>query len=398
MGIWDFIHGTVEVEITSAEPEKILSIASNKGIVLYEVFPKGGLKFRAIVLRKDYKKLIHLLSNHGDTIVVLKQRGLYWSLKGLRKRPVLLAGILIYFILVFYVPTRVLFIYVEGNQRVSTWQILDTAQNYGLSFGASRRELRSEKIKNVLLEAIPQLQWVGVNTKGCVATISVLEKNQVKYQMQDNGIKGIFASRDGIIREITVKSGNSLCSVGQAVRRGQLLVSGYTDFGIVMKAEAADAEVYAETTRTYETISPVEFHYRGAEQNTKKYYKLIIGKKLINFFESSSISDTTCVKMYKEYVMMLPGGFRLPVALVVETVKTCELSEHQELRMENFAWVEHHLSRYVQSQMIAGKILNANVTNELRDTVFYLHGNYACYEMISQARNEEITNVYGKAD
>ena len=218
------------------------------------------------------------------------------------------------------------------------------------------------------------------------------------HQARDNDVKGIFASRDGVIREMTVKSGNSLCSVGQAVREGQLLVSGYTDCGLVVKAETADAEIYAETNRIYEAITPVDYLYRGAEENTKKYYKLIIGKKMINFFDSSSISGTTCVKMYEEYAMVLPGGFRLPVTLIVETVRTGELSEMQVSQVEDFAWMEDRVSRYVHGQMTAGKIINATITNEHRDTVFYQHGNYACYEMISRARNEEITNIYGKTD
>ena len=40
--------------------------------------------------------------------------------------------------------------------------------------------IRSEKVKNSLLQRIPQLQWAGINTDGCVAVISVREKTAIK--------------------------------------------------------------------------------------------------------------------------------------------------------------------------------------------------------------------------
>ena len=88
-------------------------------------------------------------------------------------RPVLLAGLGILFLLAMYLPSRVLFIRVEGNMQIPDRQILAAAEECGIRFGASRREVRSEKVKNALLSSVPQLQWAGVNTAGCVATISV---------------------------------------------------------------------------------------------------------------------------------------------------------------------------------------------------------------------------------
>lgn len=398
MGLWESLSGTVQVEITSASPKHLLSAANDCGITLYEVVLTGELCIHAVLFRKDYQKLAQLVARRGEKISVLKRSGIYWSLAGLYKRPLLVTALIIYSILVFYLPTRIFFIRVEGNKSVTTWQILDTAQNYGLSFASPRREIRSEKIKNALLESLPQLQWAGVNTRGCVATITVLEKDEVPNENEPRGLGGIFASRDGVIRTMTVKKGNPVCNIGQAVQEGQLLVSGYTDCGLVVKAEVADAEIYAETSRNYETVAPTDYTYRDGDSEIKTRYSIIIGKKLINFFKSSRISDMTCVKMYKEYYLTLPGGFQLPAALIVETAISYPFSEKREAELEDFAWVEDDVNRYVRSQMLAGEITNAAVTQELRDNIYYQHGNYACYEMISQARIEEIKEDYGKTD
>ena len=59
---------------------------------------------------------------------------------------------------------------VEGNSAVASVDIIDAAQNAGLGFGASRRAVRSEKVKNALLASIPDLNLPysaqsGVNIK-----------------------------------------------------------------------------------------------------------------------------------------------------------------------------------------------------------------------------------------
>ena len=144
------------------------------------------------------------------------------------------------------VPGRVFFIEIEGNQQIPDRLILEVVQENGIQFGAVRRDIRSEKIKNILLEKIPQLQWVGVNTNGCVAVISVRER-QFENDSQEYSFGSIVASRDAIIQQITVLRGTQLCKVGQAVKAGEILVSAYKDYGISVKMTGAKAEIYGQT-------------------------------------------------------------------------------------------------------------------------------------------------------
>lgn len=390
MDLWQSINGMVTLRLTCADPPGTLTVIHNTGIVLHQVTMPDEMTLTVTVRRQDAGTLHRILKNKGVDIQRDGHRGLYWTLCSVLRRPVLLGGILILLALCAYLPTRVFFFRVEGNVTVPTRLILEQAAACGLDFGASRREVRSEKVKNALLEAVPQLQWAGVNTSGCVATISVRERALSSLQDPAGGVSSIVATRDGIIQEVTVTGGNAMCKVGQAVKKGQILVSGYTDCGISIRAERAKGEVYAVTERKMTACMPTDWAYRGENQTVTKKYGLIIGKKRINFYKGSGILDTECVKMYEEKFLTLPGGLQLPLAIVTEVWISYPPSSVSVSVDESSSKLTDLAQEHLQQAMIAGRILSKSETVSQEDGVLKLEGIYGCLEMIGKEQNEEI--------
>lgn len=390
--------GTVRVALTSADPAGALCAINQAGVRIFSAVQDGGLTVTLTVYRKDYKTLAGIAERRGEKLRLQRRQGLYWTVKRLLHRPVLLFGSAVLLWLVLFLPTRVLFVRVEGNAAVPTRQILEQADACGIGFGASRREVRSEKMKNALLEALPELQWAGVNTSGCVATITVRERSQVTQGGDTGGVSSIVASRDGIIRSCTVVKGNSLCRVGQAVRGGQVLVSGYTDCGNRIRATRSEAEIYAETRWDMDAVTPDTCQKRGVVQREVKKYSILIGKNRINLYNDSSILDSSCVKMYTENFLTLPGGFQLPVAIAEEvwiyydSVETPVSPEQAQRVLTDF------MDRYLPAQMIAGQILTRQENLTQFDGGFALSGQYACLEMIGREQSEEIIKGDGKSN
>lgn len=398
MGMLRSLSGFYCIEITSASPAQMLESVNNIGIVLFDVTAIDELRLRVNVKRMDIGRLKSLLTSRGEHIEIVKQWGIYWNLIGLLKRPVLLIGLTILAIIALYLPTRVLFITVEGNQTVPSKFIVEKALDCGIGFWASRREVRSEKVKNALLGEIPDLKWAGVNTIGCIAVISVQERSIPNEKNSTSGVSSVVAARDGIITEMTVLKGNPLCRVGQAVKQGQVLVSGYTDCGITIQANAADAEVMAQTMRTFTAVSQSVGVKRIGIADEKKTYQLRIGKNIINLCKDSGISDATCVKMYEEKILTLPGGFQLPVSLVKVHYQYYACETDTVYDSAEFSWMSKSADAYLNKDMLSGRILQRDETIELADGVCYLSGRYACLEMIGQIRSEEIIKGNGKRD
>lgn len=398
MGILKSMAGLIRVELTSADLAASFGAISDAGIVLYDSKQLSDLTARVTVLRRDYTKLCRICEKRGDSLRISSRNGIYWTLKGLLRRPVLLMGLVFLLLAAFYLPSRVFFVQVEGNNTVAAKRILEAAEEAGIRFGALRREVRSEKVKNALLEAVPELQWAGVNTYGCVARISVRERSVSENQQEDNTVGSIVAVRDGIITSCTATKGNMLCSIGQAVTEGEVLISGYTDCGIYIRAAQAKGEIYAQTRHELGALMPGNLFERVKNTAEKKKVSLIIGKKRIFLWKDSGISDTICGRMYEEYYVTLPGGFCLPVALAVETISVWEY-EAKEIPAETASRILSEFAEdYLKGQMVAGSILSSDTDLQLMRDCYELAGEYVCTEMIGRLQREEIGEYNGKSD
>ncbi len=393
MGFWSTLAGQMVVELTSADLPGAYSAINARRIPLFSVRQSDLLTAQFTIYRRDYKQLSALAEERSETLKLITKKGVYWSLLSLCKRPVLLCGVTALLILTLFLPTRVLFVRVTGNRTIPERAITEAAENCGIRFGASRRQVRSEKVKNNLLSLLPELKWAGVNTYGCVAVISVTER-EIQETADEEGVSSIVACRDGIIEECTVTRGTALCTVGQAVTQGQTLISGYTDCGITILATRAQGEVYAQTIRQISAVTPASIQVKTGITETEYRFSLLLGKKRINLWKGSGIYQGSCDRMYQEYRITLPGGFQLPIALAVEEItyytSAEQLQPSQEEMLTAFA------EKYLSEQMTAGTILERDASVSRQQDVWLLEGRYVCREMIGREIREQIGVEHGK--
>lgn len=395
MDFWKRMAGFLEVEITSANPEEMLCFLTMRGVEVFRVQRLDDLSVRLKIRRKDYFRMKKVWERRGEKLVILDAKGLFWYKNWIQKRPFLAAGMLLLLLLALMLPTRVLFVRVEGNEAVPANRILEAAEESGIRFGASRREVRSERVKNALLFAVPQLQWAGVNTYGCVAVISVRERTEQTDRKEEREIASIAAARDGYILSATATKGNLLCQPGQGVKEGQILISAYTDCGTVIQAVRAEGEIQAQTSRNLQVCTPKNYRLRGECTDRKRNYSLLLGKKRINLWKGSGISDSSCGRMYKETHITLPGGFRLPVAVCVEEFTAWNTTQGELSSEEAQARLRAFSERYLLRQMIAGTIQTRRETVTSRKGGYVLQGQYGCVEMIGRVYREQIGETNG---
>lgn len=387
MNFWKSVFGQVRAELTCADPGQALGYLTIRGMDLADVAWVDDLTVR-FSLDRRWARALRAVAREKDWQVTLHQRaGLYWLGKRLLRRPVLVVGMGAILAASVYLPSRIFFVRVEGNSAVPTRLILEQAENCGIGFGSSRQAVRSQKVKDALLEAMPQLQWAGVTTSGCVATVTVRERQQ-EPAPRIKSVSSIVADRDGVITSLTVTDGTARFCVGQAVRAGDVLISGYTDCGFCIRATRAKGEIFARTERIISALTPTQWRAEGENPVSEKKYALIIGKKRINFYKSSGISGTTCDKMYSENYMTLPGGFQLPVCIVTEVWTYADTA--QVCIQDGRAGLSEFAAAYLSEQMTAGTVTEGREEFSDRDGVCCLTGQYACVEMIGRQRNEEI--------
>jgi len=392
------MRNEITVRVFCGDLPRLFDAYIAAGVTLQRVKLLDELHAEFTVLLSNFGVLRKISVKYNAEISFIQKRGIFWWLASMVRRPILTTGIAALVLLSVILPQRILTVSVVGNTQITEGEILEAAERAGIGFGASRRTVRSEAVKNNMLSQLPQLQWVGVNTRGCRATISVKERSGNDTIDADTRCYSIVAARDGVIQSVYVTQGNPLCSVGQAVKAGEMLISAYMDLGIKISSPGAAGEIYAQTLRSVKTVIPSSSEEKGAITGKTCRYSLLIGKKRIKIFKDSGIYDTSCDKMYKEYCLTLPGGIRLPVAIVVEQWRFRENASSAGAIQVSAQTAEKLGETYLLREMIAGEILTATTEVVQGDGYYTVIGIYQCREMIGRLQKEEILTDYGKTD
>lgn len=391
------LRSCVEVELTSADTGGCLRRLTEMGIEIRDVTAKDDLSVRFRIPARSLGQAERYCAKWGGKLSVLHRRGPMQACTGLIRRPVLICGLIILILLAVWIPEHMLFFSVEGNSTIPANRILEAAGEAGIRFGISRREIRSEPIKNKLLAQVPELKWVGINTYGCLGVISVREREPETVVSQPKRVTSIVAARDGVVLTCTATKGTAMTGPGQAVKQGQVLISGYSDLGLTIAATRAEGEVYAATTRNLSVKSPETKDHVTETSPAKRRFSLRIGKKRINFYKCSGILGGSCVKMKREYVLTLPGGLALPFTLIEETVSDRTLETVSADPEQVFGEMKQFASDYLCAAMIAGRITGRSESVSREDGIIF-HGTYSCQEMIGRVRDEEIGVYNGKTN
>ena len=398
MNLGRFIGGIIRAELTSADLSSTLAAIHADGITLRHLQWKDELTCRFEISRNQYADLQKLAEKRGETLRIRGHSGIFWYMAALKRRPVLVTGFLLLFLTIPVLSETVLFLRVEGNDQVPDRLILEAAEKAGIGFGTPRRKIRNEPAKNSILSDIPQLQWVGINTAGCTAVIRVQERSETANQRPQPAVSRIVARLDGYLLSVTATRGSPSVQPGQTVRKGQLLISGYADHGSFIRAGRAEGEILAQTNRQNLAVTPSQTLLRGQQQGQSRRISLILRKKRINLWKGSGISPTTCGRMYEEYYITLPGGFRLPVALAIETLTFRDTVPAPQDEESAKTLLQHHSRQEVQRQMLGGRILHVREEFSEAQDLYVLHSQWICEEELGTEQPEEIGVRNGKND
>jgi hypothetical protein len=226
----------------------------------------------------------------------------------------------------------------------------------------------------------------------------VRERAAGESEETESAFGHIVALTDAYITDCTATRGTLLCTPGQAVTEGQILISGYTDTGLAIRAEQASGEIYGMTRRSVRVVMPEILTIRTATGEQLKKFSLIIGKKRINLWKDSGIYGASCDRMYAEYYITLPGGFRLPLALAVERFGITQCSDREIPANEAETVLSMFAQRSLTQTMIAGSVQERQLEFTKQPGLWILAGEYRCTELIGIMQRLQIGENNGESN
>ncbi len=177
------------------------------------------------IRERDYLK-------NADNILWQKSKsiseplGLTSLIGRISKRRATLVAVIISLLLTIASPSVVWDVRVSGNERLSDDDVASALAPLGLTVGALWSRVDRSVVETALLDACPEISWVNINRRGGVAYVEIMEAALPPKSDTDEGYCNVVASVDCVISEISVTSGYAAVSVGQAVRAGEVLISG----------------------------------------------------------------------------------------------------------------------------------------------------------------------------
>lgn len=239
--------------------EKLLTEAMKNGLGIS--FPrKSGYTMRGTVQAAEYRSLCKIARRLGLKMRIEKKHGIYFTLKRHRDKIGFAAGAIFAAAVVLFLNLFVWEINISGNKAVSSEEIMATLANSGLKTGTLRTAHDARKIEWNIMNDNKEIAWATVNIQGCCVNVVVSEtRREAEMKYDDDKPVNIIAAKYGVIRKMDVFDGQGVVKVGDAVMKGDLLVSAtFEDRHGKLTLKHSRARVMAETDYEITAEFPLE--------------------------------------------------------------------------------------------------------------------------------------------
>lgn len=328
----------------------------------------------------------------GIAIEITESRGLPHFLYRHRHRAGLFLGTLIACALTVLSSRFVWHVQVVGNLELSEADIVEELRACGFGVGSYIPKVETAKLENRLLLASERISWVSVYIDGTVARVQVIEYRETPPEEAVTRPANLVAAADGQIETVELLRGNCVVTPGQAVKKGELLVSGIYDSNIVgYRFTRAAGRVLARTEHTFTVEIPL--------QDTQKIYEEPFCNQIfLNFFDfslkifkSTGNLPLTCDIIEEERSPLMWGRYPLPLSLSVTTVKPYTEQGFTRTPEEALELAYAELESRLMSLSDDAQLLRKDVTATITETSLILNCTVLCIENIAVQYEFEIT-------
>ena len=316
------LRGSVRLEVSGAFPERFLNLCAQRGIVFWNVEWLEATRLRLTVTRQGSGPARALGDKVLCTVVPAEQSGVPFFLGRFRRRYALLVGLALSLTAVCVLSQFVLTIEVEGNEAVSTAEILTELRRQGLRPGVYGPGLDEGTISSAALLGLPELAWMSVNLHGIRAEVLVREAVPAPEVDDEEQVGSIVARSSGIVTHIEPLSGEALVAQGDTVLAGEVLISGAVTLDAPQYSELenlgqilvrAQGQVFARTWHTMTASIPLEAQVKSYTGEKASRWTLSILGHRIDFFGKSGISFPEYDKITDTWALTLPGDLQSKV-------------------------------------------------------------------------------------
>ena len=378
--VLNFLRGQVLVHIESGCPERVVNLCAGAEVPFWDVRWLSPVELTLRTTRRGLAQVRQAARQVGAAATVRREQGAPLLARRLRRRYVLLAGLLLTVLLVLEGNFTIWEFRGSGNETVPDEVILRALEDYGITIGTRSLDIDQKDMRSHVLLELKDVVWLAVNVKGCVAQVQVVERVRGQAVVEDR-LTNVVARCPGLVTRVEALGGQAMVLPGATVTQGQLLISGVEDtgtFGTRFTAGLGSVEGRTWYTLTANVpLTGAEKRYTGRE---KRLRSVIFGSRRIKFFANSSIDSGQCDKITERTPVRICGN-PLPITWETETLRFYETEPvtvtQARRQKETGAALEAYLHSLVDPY---GEVTASQIASRLRGGVLTVTLTAECRE------------------
>ncbi len=224
MFLWKYSCGYVIIKVVCDRVEKFLNKLLLSGISAHNVEKRGKNEFCVTLRTRDLDAVRSLAEETAASIRIVKRGGGPVYAACLKARPILPIFMLAAVFALLFLSRLVLAVRIAGDDGAcAPAKELLAAEGVGVWTPISAVQCRNLEEKLALSST--SIAFAFVRTDGVILNVELVSANETERAGEGRACS-IYADKDCIIRSLAVRDGREFVAVGEAVKKGQLLVSG----------------------------------------------------------------------------------------------------------------------------------------------------------------------------
>ncbi len=380
-----FIIGYVQFSIKGGFAERFLSLCAADGIKLWGFTQSGGV-IDVCVRRSSFKKLRkHRRASHVK-IKIIDKRGLFEVLRRYKLRVGLAAGVMVFFAVFILLSQHIWTIEISGNSRLSTDEVLYTLERCGIAAGMKRNGFDPNTAVSRLYLENSDISWIVLNIKGTTLYVELRERIYPPDMLPQRRPCNVVSAYTGQVIRMYVYDGKSEVREGDAVAKGQLLVSGVIEDreGVVRYTHARASVIGAARIEKQVTIGYSQVKTVKSEDEKTRYECGILGLKIPLYFSKPDLTHDRNESVRRLTVF----GAEFPIWIRKITFREMTVSEYTLTQEQALAFAMSELTLYETQALVGAKITARDIQKTISEQGITLSVVYSCE--IEMALEQEI--------
>lgn len=424
-----YAHGYVKIRVEGYSPERFLNLCSHHQIYIWGLTPCGNA-YEMYMSLKGFRKLRPIVRKTHTKVVLVSRAGLPFFIHKYRRRKLFFLSFFLCLGLLYLYSSFIWDIHFEGNEKWTNETLLEFLETKEVTPHMQKNKVDCAQIVKDIRKEYDDIVWVSASIDGSRLRIQIKE-NEDTFREESGDTDGkpanqktegakadnsgtpasqeepksptdLIAAKDGVITSIITRKGVPQVHVGDAVSKGDVLVSGRIDVTndagevIDYQYQASDADVFADTQMNYEDTISTKYKKKYYEKSRRWLYYVKIGSRTVSI--GTLKNDYKESEIYtSEHQIKLGENFYLPVSYgskIVKSYTSKEKSHTKEELQEQLSESFHLFSKELQEKGIQIKENSVKIHIDKNSAtakgILYLN------ERITQETDTEIIEIERK--